>query len=200
MIDSIYEDKWYQTPKSAGAGHYNMPKGCATLLCCACVDETICVAARYPTLRICGYMARNACPCGRKNPLPFPFSEQSPLSDFRQIRNKGNGIHKGGNLGVHPCAPARRQRRFRLLRKQLSPVSRETKSALLWNRSVSRETSALCVRNIDRQRNSLLVFLPVYGCTDSGVHHHADRPIECIQEKPHILNKPHNIILMRRLR
>ena len=107
MIDSIYEDKWYQTPKSAGAGHYNMPKGCATLLCCACVDETICVAARYPTLRICGYMARNARPCGRKNPLLFPFSERSPLSDFRQIRNKGNGIHKGGNLGVHPCAHRR---------------------------------------------------------------------------------------------
>ena len=53
-------------------------------------------------------MARNARPCGRKNPLPFPFSEQSPLSDFRQIRNKGNGIHKGGNLGVHPCAHLRR--------------------------------------------------------------------------------------------
>ena len=55
------------------------------------------------------------------------------------------------------------------------------------------------MRNIDCQRNSILVFLPVYGCTDSGVHHYADRPIERIQEKPHILNKPHNIILMRRL-
>ena len=86
------------------------------------------------------------------------------------------------------------------LHKRPLNVSRETKSALLWNKSVSRETSALCVRNIDRQRNSILVFLPVYGCTDSGVHHYADRPIERIQEKPHVLNKPHNIILMRRLR
>ena len=55
------------------------------------------------------------------------------------------------------------------------------------------------MRNIDCQRNSILVFLPIHGCTDSGVHHHADRPIERIQEKPYIFNKPHNIILMRRL-
>ena len=101
---------------------YNVPKGCATLLSPRGpslalraihlvlrlrVDETICVAARYPALRICGYMARKARPCGRKNSLPFSFSERSPLSDFRQIRNKGNGIHKGGNLGVHPCAHRR---------------------------------------------------------------------------------------------
>ena len=48
---------------------------CAALSCHACVDETICVAVRNPTLRICGYMARKARPCGRKNPLPFPFFE-----------------------------------------------------------------------------------------------------------------------------
>ena len=87
--------------------HYNLPKGCAAQLCRACGEQPVCVAARYLTLRICGYMARNARPCGRKNPLPFSFSEQSPLSDFHQIRNKGNGIHKGGNLGVHPCAHRR---------------------------------------------------------------------------------------------
>ena len=46
-------------------------------------------------------------PYGRKNPLPFPFSKRSPVSGLRQIRNKGNGIHKGGNLGVHPCAHRR---------------------------------------------------------------------------------------------
>ena len=60
-------------------------------------------------------------PYGGVARLPFPISERSPLSDFRQIRNKGNGIHKGGNLGVHPCAPARRQRRFRSLRKRPFP-------------------------------------------------------------------------------
>ena len=62
-------------------------------------------------------------PYGRKNPLPFPFSKRSPVSGLRQIRNKGNEIHKGGNLGVHPCAPARHQRRFRSLRKRpASPI------------------------------------------------------------------------------
>ena len=62
-------------------------------------------------------------PYGRKNPLPFHFSKRSPFSGLRQIRNKGNGIHKSGNLGVHPCSPARRQRRFRSLRKRpASPI------------------------------------------------------------------------------
>ena len=70
----------------------------------------ICVAVMYLTLRTgCsrGRTPKVVRPQQRKNPLPFPFSEQSPLSDFRQIRNKGNGIHKGGNLGVHPCAHRR---------------------------------------------------------------------------------------------
>ena len=33
------------------------------------------------------------------------ISKRSPVSGLRQIRNKGNVIHKGGNLGVYPCAP-----------------------------------------------------------------------------------------------
>ena len=60
-------------------------------------------------------------PYGRKNPLPFPFSKRLPVSGLRQIRNKGNVIHKSRNLGVHPCA--QRQRRFRSLRKRpASPI------------------------------------------------------------------------------
>ena len=62
-------------------------------------------------------------PYGRKNPLPFPFLKRSPVSGLRQIRNNGNEIHKVENLGVYPCAPARRQRRFRSLRKRpVSPI------------------------------------------------------------------------------
>ena len=101
MIDRACEDRLYRTPKFAGVIRYNMLKSCATRVCCACLDEITCVAVMYLTLR-------TGCERhGRKNPLPFPFSEQSPLSDFRQIRNKGNGIHKGGNLGVYPCAHRR---------------------------------------------------------------------------------------------
>ena len=50
---------------------------CAAL----CVDYTTCVAERYLTLRICGYMDAQSTSCGRKNPLPFPHSlssEQPP--------------------------------------------------------------------------------------------------------------------------
>ena len=46
------EDKLYQTPKIAGAVRYNVPTGCATLLCRACGDPLICVAVMYLTLRI----------------------------------------------------------------------------------------------------------------------------------------------------
>ena len=48
----------------------------------------------YLTLRICGYMARKARPCGRKNPLPFSFSKRSPISGLRQTLQGKGGIHK----------------------------------------------------------------------------------------------------------
>ena len=64
---------------------YNVPKSCATLLCRACVDLTTCVAVRYLTLRT-GYEKH-----GRKNPLPYPFSKQLPVSGLRQIRKQGKG-------------------------------------------------------------------------------------------------------------
>ena len=38
----------------------------------------------------------------KKNPLPFLCESQ--LCKFRRAIPKGNGIHKGGNLGVHPYA------------------------------------------------------------------------------------------------
>ena len=52
MIDRAYEDKLYRISKSAGAFRYTVPKGCATLLCRACVDPPTCVAAEYLVLRI----------------------------------------------------------------------------------------------------------------------------------------------------
>ena len=85
MIDSTCEDKLYQTPKFAGAFRYNAQKNCATLLCRACVDEPICVAVMYLTLR-------TGCErYGRKNPLPYSFSERSHIGNLRQIRKQGKG-------------------------------------------------------------------------------------------------------------
>ena len=64
---------------------YNVPKSCATRVCCACVDFITCVAVRYLTLR-------TGCEKhGRKNPLPYPFSKRSPVSGLRQIRKQGKG-------------------------------------------------------------------------------------------------------------
>ena len=75
----------HQTPKFAGAFRYNAQKNCATLLCRACLDEPICVAVMYLTLR-------TGCErYGRKNPLPYSFSERSHIGNLRQIRKQGKG-------------------------------------------------------------------------------------------------------------
>ena len=64
---------------------YNVQKGCATRVCCACGNLTACVAVRYLTLR-------TGCERhGRKNPLPFPFSKRSHIGNLRQIRKQGKG-------------------------------------------------------------------------------------------------------------
>ena len=75
----------YQTPKFAGAFRYNAQKNRATLFCRACLDEPICVAVMYLTLR-------TGCErYGRKNPLPYSFSERSHIGNLRQIRKQGKG-------------------------------------------------------------------------------------------------------------
>ena len=68
-----------------GPVYYNALKNCAALLCRTCADSPICVAVRYLTLRT-GFERH-----GRKNPLPFPFSKRSPLSDFRRAIKQGKG-------------------------------------------------------------------------------------------------------------
>ena len=69
----------------AGAVYYNALTNCATRSCCACVDLITCVAERYLTLRI-GCEKH-----GRKNPLPYSFSERSHIGNLRQIRKQGKG-------------------------------------------------------------------------------------------------------------
>ena len=69
----------------AGPVSNNALKNCAALLCRTCADSPICVAVRYLTLRT-GFERH-----GRKNPLSFPFSKRSPLSDFRRANKQGKG-------------------------------------------------------------------------------------------------------------
>ena len=69
----------------AGPVSNNALKNCAARLCRTCADSPICVAVRYLTLRT-GFERH-----GRKNPLPFSFSERSHIGNLRQIRKQGKG-------------------------------------------------------------------------------------------------------------
>ena len=64
---------------------YNALKSCATLLCRACWKQPTCVAVQYLTLRI--GCERH----GRKNPLPYSFSQRSHIGNLRRIRKQGKG-------------------------------------------------------------------------------------------------------------
>ena len=81
------------------------PASCATRLCCACAEQPICVAVRYLTLRICGYIARQARPCGRKNPLPFPCFAAVAVLRCSPCSPPGNGSQEGRNRRCLPSCP-----------------------------------------------------------------------------------------------
>ena len=68
-----------------GSVYHNALTNCAALPCRACADSPICVAERYLTLRT-GYEKH-----GRKNPLPYSFSERSHIGNLRRIRKQGKG-------------------------------------------------------------------------------------------------------------
>ena len=85
IMDGTYESIYLVAFILAGPVYYNALTNCATRSCCACVDLITCVAERYLTLR-------TGCEKhGRKNPLPFPFSQRSHIGNLRQIRKQGKG-------------------------------------------------------------------------------------------------------------
>ena len=130
MIDSTYEDKLYQTPTFAGAVRKlqtNELRNTVMLrllrvnrLCSRTVSGTANRLKKH----------------GRRNPLPFPFSQRSHVGNLRQtIQGKGV-IHKRvETAGVYPLVrprgvsarPRRRARRSpRLIQaKNLPPVRGE---------------------------------------------------------------------------
>ena len=103
------------------------PTSCATRVCRACVDETVCVAARYLTLRIGREMGGHIGPPLRKMSGMVVSFGKSQFSDRQTLR--GNGvIHKrGGNLGVYPLVrPPRRQEPFAYPAKNSRPLETNT--------------------------------------------------------------------------
>ena len=81
----------YQTPKFAGAVRYNAPKGCATRLCRACVELTVCVAVRYPITANISRNKRN----GNPTAVPYFRSGRRSLVCAR-LSNKGKaGVQRG---------------------------------------------------------------------------------------------------------
>ena len=70
------------------------------------VELPVCVAERYLTLRIRGYMDGYQSSCGRKNSLPFLYSLSS--ANFAVLRGNGEIHKRGGNLWCPSLLCARR--------------------------------------------------------------------------------------------
>ena len=108
----------YQTPKFTGAVRYNAPKGCATRLCRACVELTVCVAVRYP---ITANIARNK---RNDNPTAVSYFRSGRRSLVcARLSNKGKaGVQRGRETaGVPSFLPPRRAPHSLALRRaQLS--------------------------------------------------------------------------------
>ena len=139
MIDSTYEDKLYQTPTFAGAVRKlqtNELRNTVMLrllrvnrLCSRTVSGTANRLKKH----------------GRRNPLPFPFSQRSHVGNLRQtIQGKGV-IHKRvETAGVYPLVrprggcrdvPAVRRRRISPLRFSEKPPARKGRTRVRSSRT-----------------------------------------------------------------
>ncbi len=91
MIDRACEDKCCRTPTFAGAGRNNVQTNCATRVCRACVELTVCVAVRYP---ITANISRNK---RNDNPTAVPYFRSGCRSLVcAELSNKGKvGVQRG---------------------------------------------------------------------------------------------------------
>ena len=100
---------------------------CAARLCRACVDPPVCVAVRYLTLRI--GRERH----GRKDLLPFSFSERSSVSGLRaRLGNKGKvGAQRGRETaGVPSFLPQPWARRTSRAPQSATPLAESQRKTL----------------------------------------------------------------------
>ena len=94
-----------------------------------CVELPTCVAERYPTLRICGYMSARSASLRKKNSSAVPLftAVTCRQSAPDPLREKGRFARGWKTVGCLPsCAPARRQRKSPLrFSENLLPVRGE---------------------------------------------------------------------------
>ena len=105
MIDRACEDKCCRTPTFAGAGRNNVQTNCATRVCRACVELTVCVAVRYP---ITANISRNK---RNDNPTAVSYFRSGRRSLVcAELSNKGKvGVQRGRETaGVPSSLPPRR--------------------------------------------------------------------------------------------
>ena len=118
MIDRACEDKCCRTPTFAGAGRNNVQTNCATRVCRACVELTVCVAVRYP---ITANISRNK---RNDNPTAVSYFRSGRRSLVcAELSNKGKvGVQRGRETaGVPSSLPQPRARQSPALRRAQLP-------------------------------------------------------------------------------
>ena len=129
MIDSIYEDKLYQTSKFADAVRYNVPRICAALSC----------RALRRVARMCSSTLSVNCEYFTKQTQEYPdcrspISERSHVGNLRQTKKqRETGVKRVETAGVYPLAPPRGAARSRRGGGE-SPRSAERNSPLRFSK------------------------------------------------------------------
>ena len=125
MIDRACEDKCCRTPTFAGAGRNNVQTNCATRVCRACVELTVCVAVRYP---ITANISRNK---RNDNPTAVSYFRSGRRSLVcAELSNKGKvGVQRGRETaGVPSFLPPRRAPQSPALRRAQLPAEVQRKN------------------------------------------------------------------------
>ena len=126
------------------------------------VELPICVAVRYPTLRICGYMARKARPAEEKILCRSPISQRSHVGNLRQtIQGKGV-IHKRvETAGVYPLVRPRGVSALpaEVQRKTLRPSGANPPAAVRVPRSAGAEKG--CCKATEKSRRLTICSLEI---------------------------------------
>ena len=105
-----------------------MPRSCATRICRACVDLTVCVAEQYPTLRICRDRGAHCAPLREKKSSAVPLFCSGHMSAIcARLSPKEVGVKRVETL-VSTLLPRRGARRIPALRRAQLPAEVQRKT------------------------------------------------------------------------